>query len=69
MRGPDGREGLQCLAAVLVSDGERVVVLSHNTLAGEQVDVADVLTFRDGKLARFQTTSDTALLERVSGTA
>ena len=51
------------------SDDERVVVLSHNPLAGEQVDVADVLTFRDGKLARFQTTSDTALLERVFGTA
>lgn len=49
------------------SDDERVVVLCQNTVAGETVDTADVLTFRDGKLVRFQTTSDTALLERVFG--
>jgi ketosteroid isomerase-like protein len=49
------------------SDEERVVVLTQNTLAGEQMDAADVLTYRDGKLVKFQTAVDTALLERVFG--
>jgi ketosteroid isomerase-like protein len=49
------------------SDEERVVVLAHITVAGGEADVADVLTFRDGKLVKFQTAGDTALLERVFG--
>ena len=50
------------------ADGDRVVVLVQNTLAGETSDAADVLTFNaDGKLARFQTAGDTARLERVFG--
>ena len=50
------------------SDGERVVCLNRTTLAGEEVDTADVLTFRDGKVVKFQSAGDTALLERVFGT-
>ncbi len=49
------------------SDDDRVVVLCRATLAGEEYDSADVLTYRDGKLAKFQTAGDTALLERVFG--
>ncbi len=49
------------------SDDQRVVVLTHITLGGEQADEVDVLTYREGKVARFQTAGDTALLERVFG--
>lgn len=49
------------------SDEERVVVLTHITLAGEDADAADVLTFRDGQVVKFQTAGDTALLERAFG--
>jgi ketosteroid isomerase-like protein len=49
------------------SDEERVVVLTHITLEGGEADAADVLTFRDGKVVKFQTAGDTALLERVFG--
>jgi hypothetical protein len=49
------------------SDEERVVVLTHITLGGEEADSVDVLTFRDGKVVKFQTAGDTALLERVFG--
>lgn len=49
------------------SDDERVVVLAQVTIEGEHVDSADVLTFRDGKLVKFQTAGDTALLERIFG--
>lgn len=49
------------------SDDERVVVLTQITLAGERADFADVLTFRDGKVVKFQSAGDTALLERVFG--
>jgi uncharacterized protein len=50
------------------SDGERVVCLNRVTLDGEEADTADVLTFRDGKVVKFQSAGDTALLERVYGT-
>jgi uncharacterized protein len=49
------------------SDEDRVVVLTQITIGGEQADAADVLTYRDGKLVKFQTAGDTALLERVFG--
>lgn len=45
-----------------------MVCLNRTTLAGEEVDTADVLTFCDGKMAKFQSAGDTALLERVFGT-
>jgi uncharacterized protein len=49
------------------SDDARVVVLTHTTIEGEAADSCDVLTFRDGKLVKFQTAGDTALIERVFG--
>jgi ketosteroid isomerase-like protein len=49
------------------SDDERVVVLTQIKLGGEQADHADVLTYRDGKLVKFQTAGDTALFERAFG--
>ena len=49
------------------SDDERVVVLTHVTVGGEEADSADVLTFSDGQLVKFQTSGDTAMLERVFG--
>jgi ketosteroid isomerase-like protein len=49
------------------SDADRVVVLTQVSVGGETYDAADVLTFRDGKLAKFQTAGDTAAMERVFG--
>lgn len=49
------------------SDEERVVVLTHTTIEGGEADTADVLTFRDGKLVKFQSAGDTALIEQVYG--
>jgi ketosteroid isomerase-like protein len=49
------------------SDEERVVVLTHTTVEGGEADQADVLTYRDGTLVKFQSAGDTALLERVFG--
>jgi uncharacterized protein len=49
------------------SDDERVVVLTHTTIEGGEADQADVLTYRDGRLVKFQSALDTALLERVFG--
>ena len=49
------------------SDEDRVVVLTRITVAGEHADQADVLTYRDGKLVKFQNAGDTALYERVFG--
>ena len=48
------------------SDEDRVVVLTQTRLAGEHADQADVLTYRDGKLIRFQSAGDTALLSGYS---
>ena len=50
------------------SDEERVVVLTHTTIEGGESDACDVLTFRGGKVVKFQTSGDTALAERVFGT-
>lgn len=52
-----------------LGDDERVVVLTSTTAGGETSDDADVLTFRDGKVVKFQSASDTAMQERVFGTA
>ena len=49
------------------SDDARVVVLTHIRMGDDEADSADVLTFRDGKLVKFQTAGDTAMLERVFG--
>lgn len=52
-----------------LGDDERVVVLTEVTIAGEEPsDQADVLTFRDGKVVKFQSAADTARNERIWGT-
>jgi hypothetical protein len=50
------------------ADDERVVVLTKISVDGQQADAADVLTFKDGKMVKFQSAEDTALMERVFGT-
>ncbi len=50
------------------SDDERVVVLAHTSMGSDESDTADVMTFRDGKLVKFQTAGDTASMERHFGT-
>ncbi len=42
-------------------------VLTEVTAGSERADQVDVLTFRDGKLVKFQTAADTAMQERVFG--
>jgi uncharacterized protein len=49
------------------ADGDRVVALCQITAPGETFDAADVLTYRDGQLIKFQTAGDTAALERIFG--
>jgi ketosteroid isomerase-like protein len=46
------------------ADDERVVVLTQVSLGNESWDAADVLTFENGKVIRFQTAGDTSKLER-----
>jgi ketosteroid isomerase-like protein len=62
-------KGLKITTQYWYSDNERVVVLNHVELGDEEADGVDVLTYRDGKLVKFQTAADTALLERVYGSA
>jgi ketosteroid isomerase-like protein len=60
-------KGFQTAPQFWFSDEDHVVVLTQITIDGQQADQADVLTYRDGKVVRFQTAGDTALLERVFG--
>jgi ketosteroid isomerase-like protein len=50
-----------------LSDGEHVVVLYRLDFKHGSCDGADVLTYRDGKIVRFQAHLDTALMERMFG--
>jgi hypothetical protein len=50
-----------------IADGDHVVVLSRVSADGNESDSADVLTFRDGKVAKFQIAGDTAQQERIWG--
>jgi ketosteroid isomerase-like protein len=50
-----------------VGDDEVVVVLTSVSVEGNTADQADVLTFRDGKVVKFQTAGDTALQEQIWG--
>ncbi len=50
------------------SDDERVVVLCHTSMGADESDTADVMTFRDGKVVKFQSAGDTAAMERHFGT-
>jgi ketosteroid isomerase-like protein len=51
-----------------IADGDHVVVLTRNSADGHEADAADVLTFRDGKVVKFQGAADTALEEKIWGT-
>jgi uncharacterized protein len=51
-----------------IADGDHVVVLTRISVDGQSADQADVLTFRDGKVVKFQVAGDTALQERTWGT-
>jgi ketosteroid isomerase-like protein len=50
-----------------LGDDDVVVVLTNVSADGESSDQADVLTFRDGKVVKFQSAGDTALQERIWG--
>ena len=50
-----------------LADGDVVVVLGQITAGGESAPVADVLTYRNGKMVKLQNFADTAMLERVYG--
>ena len=51
-----------------IGDDDRVVVLTSATADGQSADSVDVLTFRDGKVVKFQSAGDTALQEKIWGT-
>ncbi|WP_107765923.1 nuclear transport factor 2 family protein [Nocardioides terrigena] len=61
-------KGFSTRPEYFLGDDERVVVLTSITLDGETADQADVLTFRDGKVVKFQSAGDTAMQERIWGT-
>jgi uncharacterized protein len=65
-----GAKGFEAHPQYWFADGDRVVVLVEHVYSGQpNSDAADVLTFNsDGKLVRFQSAGDTALLERIFGT-
>jgi ketosteroid isomerase-like protein len=50
-----------------LADEDRVVVLTSTTADGHTSDSVDVLTFRDGKVVKFQIASDTAMQEHIWG--
>jgi uncharacterized protein len=51
----------------IVGDGDDVVVITKITAGGESGLQADVLTYRNGKLVKALSISDTALQEKVYG--
>jgi uncharacterized protein len=51
-----------------IAEGDHVVVLTRTTADGHSSEQADVLTFRDGKVVKFQSAGDTALEEQIWGT-
>lgn len=61
-------KGFSTQPQYFLGDEERVVVLTTVTVDGETADQADVLTFRDGKVVKFQSAGDTAMQERIWGT-
>jgi uncharacterized protein len=61
-------KGFTTVPEHFIGDDERVVVLTNITADGHSADQVDVLTFRDGKVTRFQTAGDTAMQEHIWGT-
>lgn len=51
-----------------IAEGDHVVVLTRTVADGQESENVDVLTFRDGKVVKFQVAGDTALQEKVFGT-
>ena len=50
-----------------VADGDHVVVLTRVTADGQSSDQTAVLTFREGKIVKFQGGGDTAQQEKIWG--
>ena len=63
-----GSKGFTSVPEHIVAEGDLVVVLARVTADGQASDQANVLTFRYGKVAKFQSAGDTALEERIWGT-
>ena len=61
-------KGFSTQPQYFLGDDERVVVLTSITVDGQTADQADVLTFRDGRVVKFQAAGDTAMQERIWGT-
>jgi uncharacterized protein len=51
-----------------LGDGDDVVVLTQTTAGGESGHQADAYTFRNGKIVKAESFTDTAMGERVFGT-
>jgi ketosteroid isomerase-like protein len=66
--GKFAEKGFRTTPQFWFSDEDHVVVLTQVELAGNHADSVDVLTFRDGKVVKFQNAPDTAMLEQVYGT-
>jgi ketosteroid isomerase-like protein len=62
-----GSKGFASDPEHIVAEGDLVVVLARVTVDGQSSDQANVLTFRDGKVAKFQSAGDTALEESIWG--
>jgi hypothetical protein len=62
-----GEKGFTTAPEHFLGDDDRVAVLTRVSLDGESADQVDVLTFRDGKVVKFQSAGDTAMQERVWG--
>jgi ketosteroid isomerase-like protein len=49
-----------------IAEGDKVVVLTTNSLEGETIETADVLTYNgNGKLIKFDTLADETVTDRV----
>jgi ketosteroid isomerase-like protein len=62
-----GSKGFVSTPEHVVAEGNLVVVLARVIADGQSSDQANVLTFRDGKVSKFQSAGDTALEERIWG--
>jgi ketosteroid isomerase-like protein len=62
-----GSKGFTSEPEHVVAEGDLVVVLAAVTADGQSSDQANVLTFRDGKVSKFQSAGDTALEESIWG--
>jgi ketosteroid isomerase-like protein len=62
-----GGKGFSTSPEHFLADDDRVVVLTSVTADGHTADSVDVMTFRDGKVVKFQIAGDTALQEHIWG--